>query len=129
MAIRDSRESLNAYMRKWQAKNRHKQKDYDLRRRKGINLAQYQTMLQEQNNRCAICNEEAGTTGTGSKSVGSLAVDHCHVTQVVRGLLCTNCNLGLGSFRDKPELLRAAANYIARFEGLADRLLGELDGP
>ena len=47
-------------------------------------------------------------------------VDHCHVGGEVRGLLCSNCNVGLGMFADNPEALEAAARYIRRARGLGD---------
>lgn len=43
----------------------------------------------------------------------SLHIDHCHQTGTIRGFLCDNCNLGLGKFKDCPDLLLAAANYIS----------------
>lgn len=52
---------------------------------------------------CIICGETQKL---------QLAVDHDHKTGRVRGALCTRCNLGLGHFRDKPELLRLAALYL-----------------
>lgn len=42
----------------------------------------------------------------------SLHIDHCHQTGIIRGFLCDNCNLGLGKFKDRPDLLLAAANYL-----------------
>jgi len=51
---------------------------------------------------CIIC----GASGV------MLAVDHNHTTGRVRGALCTNCNLGLGHFKDNPELLRLAALFL-----------------
>lgn len=50
---------------------------------------------------CLICGES-----------GTLNIDHCHTTGKVRGRLCNSCNLGLGRFRDNPELLRRAAKYL-----------------
>lgn len=73
-----------------------------LRRDYGISLADYEAMLVAQDDRCAIC----GDSGR------RLSVDHDHETGVVRGLLCPNCNLGLGHFQDRPDLLRAAVDYI-----------------
>lgn len=49
---------------------------------------------------CIICGEEAH------------AVDHQHSTGRIRGRLCTNCNLGIGHFKDDPELLELAALYL-----------------
>jgi hypothetical protein len=39
-------------------------------------------------------------------------VDHCHISGKVRGVLCQNCNLGLGHFHDTPEKLERAAAYL-----------------
>lgn len=75
-------------------------------RRKGLTPEDYGAMLAQQSNRCAICaNTQAGRR---------LAVDHCHTTGVVRGLLCSACNIGLGCFKDSIELLNSAVSYITR---------------
>jgi len=63
-------------------------------------------MLEEQNYRCAICNNEDEVEGR------RLAIDHCHTTGVVRGLLCGKCNRGIGLFYDSQELLERAINYL-----------------
>jgi hypothetical protein len=52
---------------------------------------------------CIIC---------GETQERRLAIDHDHSTGVVRGALCNRCNLGLGHFRDRPDLLRNAALYL-----------------
>lgn len=76
----------------------------------GITLEEYERMEKEQGGLCAVCRKPEAVTRAGSKL--SLAVDHCHNTGKVRGLLCTSCNNGLGRFKDDPELLRAAIAYL-----------------
>ncbi len=70
----------------------------------GLTLEQWDRMLIRQGGRCAVC--EAPTQ--------DLHVDHCHATGKVRGLLCANCNRGLGLFADDPARMRVAARYLAK---------------
>ena len=74
----------------------------------GITLDDYDRMLTSQNNRCAICNN----TSTGRKGTKYFAVDHCHTTGKVRGLLCHGCNAGIGYMKDDIELLEKAIAYL-----------------
>lgn len=73
----------------------------------GITLDDYYVMLEAQNNRCKICK-----TTVPSSRTQYFAVDHCHTTGKVRGLLCTKCNTGLGRFNDNLELLNSAITYL-----------------
>jgi hypothetical protein len=86
---------------------RKRKKRSDLRKTFGINADQYNTMLEEQGHACAIC---------GEKDICNrgLAVDHCHTTNRVRGLLCTNCNMALGKFQDNTDYLKKAIEYLER---------------
>jgi hypothetical protein len=70
----------------------------------GMTIADYDALLARQNGVCRICK----TKPAGRR----LAVDHCHVTDTIRSLLCNNCNLGVGNFKDNPALMREAADYI-----------------
>lgn len=63
-------------------------------------------MLASQNGGCAICGADRNKNGT------ALCVDHCHTSGKVRGLLCHNCNTGLGRFSDNTDLLRKAISYL-----------------
>lgn len=99
----------------WRANNRDgaylRTRKSQLKHKFGITEDDYQTMLKEQNGACAICRT---TTPTGRWKV--FAVDHCHKTGNVRGLLCNECNRGIGLLRDSAELLRNAAEYLDKSE-------------
>lgn len=72
----------------------------------GCTLSMYEDMFERQKGLCAICQ------GEPDSKFGRLCVDHCHSTKKVRGLLCGNCNHGLGKFKDNPRLLRRAIAYL-----------------
>jgi hypothetical protein len=69
----------------------------------GLTIKQYEAMLEEQGNRCAICHRASDKP---------LCVDHNHATGKVRGLLCWHCNIALGKLQDDPEVVRAALDYL-----------------
>lgn len=79
-------------------------------RKYNVTLSEYEAMLAQQDGGCAICNTKE------SKCYGSehFAVDHDHNTGKVRGLLCSNCNVALGLFKDSKELLVQATDYLTR---------------
>jgi hypothetical protein len=76
-------------------------------RRYGMSNADYEAMLARQNGTCAICK----TKPPGQ----TLGVDHCHICNKVRRLLCPGCNFGLGHYKDDPRLTRAATAYLDEF--------------
>ena len=84
-------------------------RDGIVRRQYGITLAEYEQMLRDQNNKCAICKNEDEVEGR------RLAIDHCHESGNVRGLLCGKCNRGLGLFYDNKELLDNAISYLTKY--------------
>lgn len=88
--------------------------DYLYRSKFGISYEQYEAMLTQQGGGCAICAKVPAVGAT------RLSVDHDHSCcsgkrscgECVRGLLCSDCNFGIGKFRDQPKLLRQAAEYL-----------------
>ena len=80
-----------------------------MRRENGLTQEQYDAMLIEQEFGCAIC----GAPEPGGS--GRFHVDHDHKTGQTRGLLCWNCNRGLGSFQDSQDILVLAALYLSRY--------------
>lgn len=87
---------------------KEKRKDYDLFRNYRITSQEYLQMLADQDFSCSIC--KCNVTGTGKV----LVVDHDHSTGKVRGLLCGQCNSGLGMFKDSKENLAEAIKYLKR---------------
>jgi hypothetical protein len=104
-------EKYKASKRKHYSANRDKiivaHKDWQLRRDYGISLATYDLLCATQNNCCAICYTKAAKR--------KLRVDHDHATSKRRGLICDNCNLGLGKFRDDPDILSSAVTYLLTY--------------
>lgn len=73
----------------------------------GLSEVDYMEKIAEQDNLCAICRR---------KDEGRvLCVDHDHKTGKVRGLLCTNCNIGLGNLKDDIQVLEAAIGYLKKY--------------
>ena len=100
---------FNNKNKKWMKENPEKlptlqeKRAYSRKKNFGVSEEDYAKMLSDQNNSCAICSKEIGWEA---------AVDHCHTTNKVRGLLCRNCNLGLGGFKDNTETNRKAIAYV-----------------
>ena len=81
----------------------------ELQRRYGITQQDYEVMIAEQNNQCAICNT---TEPGGRHDRGYFVVDHCHTTGKVRKLLCNNCNTALGLVGDNTHILQKMIEYL-----------------
>lgn len=74
----------------------------------GITPEDYQQMMDEQEGKCVLCREECSS---GQR----LSVDHNHDTGKVRGLLCRNCNRGLGLLKEDPSVLLRAIEYLGKY--------------
>lgn len=93
------------------AKTRLLTKKHELKKF-GLSLDDYKLMLIKQNYVCAICKKPEKIKNYKTQKINSLAVDHCHDTGKVRGLLCCACNQGIGLLNHDPELIRNARLYI-----------------
>lgn len=106
---------------KWRKENPEKEKSSNakskLKCKYGLSLEDLGSLLEKQNFACAICTRPLSLRAT--KKASKPHVDHCHVTGVVRGLLCLTCNTGIGMFGDSSDLLDAAKEYILRHSALA----------
>lgn len=85
-----------------------------LKTKYGITVEEYQTLLDAQGGACAICKRTEPIGRVATVGPMWLHVDHNHKTGRVRGLLCMECNTGLGKFQDDVTLLQAAIRYLQR---------------
>ncbi len=113
------KECVREYSREYREKNEELIKERERKRRKsskflsyqlnylyGITIQEYDSMYIEQGGCCAICGIHQ------SKLKRRLCVDHCHESNKIRGLLCINCNKGLGHFYDDLTFLHNAILYL-----------------
>jgi len=91
---------------KWYKEHKDIKRNTDLIRKYGINLDDYNALLINQKYKCAICKKKETVVHHRSKKKMPLAVDHCHKTNKIRGLLCIKCNQLLGKY----ELLKSEIN-------------------
>ena len=80
-----------------------------LRSEYGLSVEDYERMYKDQDGLCAIC-------GKPDQRYKNLAVDHCHTTGEVRGLLCRLCNTGIGALGDDVAGLLKALKYLEKYE-------------
>lgn len=76
----------------------------------GVDFKAYHQLLKAQGHRCKICQ-----TKLESSRYSKFAVDHCHKSGRVRGLLCTNCNTAIGLMKDSVERLTSAIKYLTHY--------------
>lgn len=112
-----------AYQREYRARRRAagnpvKRKPHELdvawqrKAKYGIDNDTYLAMRAGQGDQCAICRIDFAPENVKHGRNSNCVVDHCHDTNKVRGLLCPRCNAGLGQFRDNPDFLRSAIEYL-----------------
>ena len=119
----EKKENILAQKRKYYASNKIKIRAKENKRRRsnkdiarshnlkanyGITLQDYNQLFIQQNGNCAICGINQ------SQLQEKLNVDHSHNTHKIRGLLCRNCNTGLGNFKDSISSLMNAVKYLSK---------------
>ena len=92
----------------WTAANREHIREKWLQKAYGITSTEFSAMARKQGNSCAIC-----ATPIDVSDKHSCHVDHRHADGLIRGILCSKCNRGIGFFNDDPMLLLAAAQYVS----------------
>jgi hypothetical protein len=103
---RNQKEKVKENRKAYDEKRKLSQRDSRLKKNFGISLMDYNKILEVQNSKCAICGKTVIENGK------SLAVDHDHKTNKIRGLLCNNCNVCIGFLQDTPDIGKKIANYL-----------------
>ena len=100
---------------RWRERNPDADAEKHLIKKYGITLTQYEELFEAQGGVCALC-KKGETTKRMKKGDGRerLAVDHCHDTGRVRGLLCFKCNTAIGSLGDTEEDAQRVVDYLNR---------------
>jgi hypothetical protein len=96
--------------RRWYHLDANRSKNATLKAQHSFTIKEYNLLFEKQKNKCAIC----GTSHSGSRRSKFFCVDHCHKTGKIRGLLCQNCNRGLGMYNDDIVRLTAAIEYLKK---------------
>ena len=106
---RANKERLSKYQMDWKRNNKKRvreiKKKEHLKRTYNLTPEDMDILLDEQENKCKICSIEFNDNIKYN-------VDHCHSTEKIRGLLCRNCNVGLGFFKDDTKILIKAIEYL-----------------
>lgn len=113
MGHRKDREAYNSYMREYNRNKPEKRRNYDLKRFFGITLDEYNRLYDLQGGVCAICGNPESALNARTREPRLLAVDHCHNSGKVRGLLCSCCNTAIGLLKDDPKLVVSTLEYLA----------------
>ena len=114
-------EKINEYNKIWIANNWDRYQDRKFQYRYGISFEQYQNILRQQNNVCAICEQPESRMTPNGKQLW-LSVDHDHSCckgtkscgKCVRGLLCWRCNTAMGKFNDDINLIEKTITYLKK---------------
>jgi hypothetical protein len=114
-----NKKKMKKNYKNWTNKNPTHRKNNRLVSMYGITLDQYNQMVVVQNNKCAICKQPETVVDKTTDKTKELCVDHCHVTNKIRGLLCNSCNRGIGNLKDNPTVCRAASDYLIFYSNLS----------
>jgi hypothetical protein len=103
-------EKFRGWSKRYRENNPDSERARHLMREYGITIEQYNAMEVQQGGVCAICKQPETQERNGVKY--RLAVDHCHKTGNVRGLLCFKCNSAMGSFEKRDVPLANVEKYL-----------------
>lgn len=105
-------EAVTKFRKKHAVRYRNNARTAQLKYKYGLTNEGFRLLYEAQGGTCKICNRLLAKINPSKPTNETAVVDHCHKTNIVRGLLCTKCNRGLGHFKDDIGLLEKATEYL-----------------
>lgn len=112
-SYQQNKDKVSERQRRYRIKHPERIKNIVLKSKYGITLEIYNKMLINQNGVCAICLQTEKWSNKKTIGVVPLCVDHNHLNDKIRGLLCNRCNTVLGLLEDNIECAMAVVNYLS----------------
>ena len=114
---KENRARKNEYQRNWNKENPEKLRKSHVKQLYGLSWDSYTDLYTKQEGSCKICGTSLPLYNEffSTDNARAIVVDHCHISGAVRGLLCNQCNKGLGHFSDNVERLKRAVLYLEEF--------------
>lgn len=135
--VEKNKDKIQAYKAQWHLENKERMneksrqnylnsdrdiwRDKELQKHYGITLAERNQILDSQGGGCAICGAKDDVTGK------ELSVDHCHETGIVRGILCSLCNTGIGMLGDDSSSVQKALDYLIAAENTVKQIVEKVE--
>ena len=110
---KENPEKFRGWSKRYRDKNPDGERARHLMREYGLTIEEYDAMSVQQGSVCAICKQPETQERNGVKY--RLAVDHCHRTGKIRGLLCFKCNSAMGQFEKRDVPIRNIEEYLEKY--------------
>lgn len=115
-SYRSNREEVNRRVRKYRNENPEKIRDTKLKQAYGVGVDYYNAKLKEQGGVCAGCKKNVKTIWRGK--IVRMALDHDHINDRPRGVLCIKCNRALGLLEEDKQIISNLVRYINKYQKL-----------
>lgn len=104
-----------AYRKRHTERDRINRRNQNRKIKYGLTEEDYNKIIKIQNNTCPICLRELTHDWGNQHEATKAVIDHCHTSSIVRGILCTQCNKGIGLLKDDVDYLKRAIDYLEQY--------------
>ena len=108
-----NKEHIAERMKKWNEDNKEHVRSYFIQKKYGLSTEEYKNIIENNKGLCPIC-KSVLVFGVGVRDPKAATIDHNHETGKVRDVLCSNCNMGIGKFKENIITIQAALDYLKK---------------